>query len=77
MYEMKIKLDTIDKVKQFVGTITQFEGDFDIYSGKYIIDAKSILGIFSVDLSKPVILKIGNEEKLDEIRGALQAYAAE
>ena len=77
MYEMKIKLDTIDKVKQFVGTITQFEGDFDIYSGKYIIDAKSILGIFSVDLSWPVILKIGNEEKLDEIRQALQAYAAE
>ena len=74
---MKIKLDTIDKVKQFVGTITQFEGDFDIYSGKYIIDAKSILGIFSVDLSRPVILKIGNEEKLDEIRQALQAYAAE
>ena len=54
MYEMKIKLDTIDKVKQFVGTITQFEGDFDIYSGKYIIDAKSILGIFSVDLSGPL-----------------------
>ena len=77
MYEMKIKLDTIDKVKQFVGTITQFEGDFDIYSGKYIIDAKSILGIFSVDLSRPVILKIGNVEKLDEIRQALQAYAAE
>ena len=77
MYEMKIKLDTIDKVKQCVGTITQFEGDFDIYSGKYIIDAKSILGIFSVDLSRPVILKIGNEEKLDEIRQALQAYAAE
>ena len=77
MYEMKIKLDTIDKVKQFVGTITEFEGDFDIYSGKYIIDAKSILGIFSVDLSRPVILKIGNEEKLDEIRQALQAYAAE
>ena len=77
MYEMQIKLDTIDKVKQFVGTNTQFEGDFDIYSGKYIIDAKSILGIFSVDLSRPVILKIGNEEKLDEIRQALQAYAAE
>ncbi len=77
MYEMKIQIDTIDKVKKFVAAITQFDGEFEIYSGKYIIDAKSILGIFSVDLSKPVILKIDNGARLEEIRSALQEYAVD
>ena len=58
MREVQISLRTIEEVKEFVQTITMSDGDFELISGKYIVDAKSILGLFSVDLSKPVTLKI-------------------
>ena len=58
MKTVKISLNSIDKVKSFVNAITQFEFDFDLISGRYVIDAKSIMGIFSTDLSKPVNVRI-------------------
>ena len=54
MKTVQISLNSIDKVKSFVNAITQFEYDFDLISGRYVIDAKSIMGIFSLDLSKPI-----------------------
>lgn len=74
MREMKIELDTIEKVKKFVSLISAFDGDFDILAGRYIIDAKSILGIFSVDLSKPLTLRVGHEDDWENVRGALQEF---
>ena len=59
MKTVQISLNSIDKVKSFVNAITQFEFDFDLVSGRYVIDAKSIMGIFSLDLSKPIELKEG------------------
>ena len=53
MKTVQISLNSIDKVKSFVNAITQYEYDFDLISGRYVIDAKSIMGIFSLDLSKP------------------------
>ncbi len=47
MKTVKISLNSIDKVKSFVNDITKFESDFDLVSGRYVIDAKSIMGIFS------------------------------
>lgn len=47
---MKIRLQTIDDVKEFVNICSTYEEDIDYIVGRYIIDAKSILGIFSVDL---------------------------
>ncbi len=49
MKTVQISLNSIDKVKSFVNAITQFEFefDFDLISGRYVIDAKSIMGIFS------------------------------
>ena len=61
MKTVQISLNSIDKVKSFVNAITQFEFDFDLISGRYVIDAKSIMGIFSVDLSKAVDLRIHAE----------------
>ena len=58
MKTVQISLNSIDKVKSFVNAITQFEFDFDLISGRYVIDAKSIMGIFSLDLSKPIDLAI-------------------
>ena len=58
MKTVQISLNSIDKVKSFVNAITQYEYDFDLISGRYVIDAKSIMGIFSLDLSKPIDLNI-------------------
>ena len=56
MKTVKISLNSIDKVKSFVNDLTKFDTDFDLVSGRYVIDAKSIMGIFSLDLSKPIDL---------------------
>ena len=54
MKTVKISLNSIDKVKSFVNDISRFDFDFDLVSGRYVIDAKSIMGIFSLDLTKPI-----------------------
>ena len=66
MKTVKISLNSIDKVKSFVNDITKFESDFDLVSGRYVIDAKSIMGIFSLDLSKPIDLNIPADEAASE-----------
>ena len=67
MKTVTINLGSIDKVKSFVNDITKFDNDFDLVSGRYVIDAKSIMGIFSLDLSKPIDLNIHNEDNLDAV----------
>ncbi len=74
MKTVQISLNSIDKVKSFVNTITQFEHDFDLISGRYVIDAKSIMGIFSLDLSRPIDLAIHAESNMDEILEVLKPY---
>ena len=74
MKTVQISLNSIDKVKAFVNTVTQFDYDFDLISGRYTIDAKSIMGIFSLDLSKPIDLNIHAEKEMDEIMNVLQPY---
>ncbi|EOS24036.1 hypothetical protein C806_02476 [Lachnospiraceae bacterium 3-1] len=74
MKTVQISLNSIDKVKSFVNAITQFDYDFDLISGRYVIDAKSIMGIFSLDLSKPIDLAIHVESDVDEILEALKPY---
>lgn len=65
MKTVKISLNSIDKVKDFVNDISKFDVDFDLVSGRYVIDAKSIMGIFSLDLSKPIELNIHADEPSD------------
>ena len=76
MKTVQISLNSIDKVKSFVNAITQFEFDFDLISGRYVIDAKSIMGIFSLDLSKPIDLAIHthSEDEVDSIMEILKPY---
>lgn len=74
MKTVKISLNSIDKVKTFVNDITKFQADFDLVSGRYVIDAKSIMGIFSLDLSKPIDLNIHAEEDVQEIIDVLAPY---
>ena len=74
MKSVQISLNSIDKVKAFVNEVTKFDSDFDLVSGRYVIDAKSIMGIFSLDLSKPIELNIHNDAQIDEILAALKAF---
>ena len=61
MKAVKISLNSIDKVKSFCNDIAKFDAEFDLVSGRYVIDAKSIMGIFSLDISKPIELNIHAE----------------
>ena len=74
MKTVKISLNSIDKVKAFVNDVTKFDSDFDLVSGRYVIDAKSIMGIFSLDLSKTIDLNIHGEENLEEVLSILKPY---
>lgn len=77
MTTVKISLDSIDKVKAFVNAITKFDSDFDLISGRYVIDAKSIMGIFSLDLSKPIELTIHNDDNVNAILETIAPYVVE
>lgn len=74
MRTVHISLNSIDKVKSFVNDLAKFDVDFDLVSGRYIIDAKSIMGIFSLDLSKPIDLNIHADGDVDDILAALDPY---
>ncbi len=78
MKTVKVSLNSIDKVKTFVNDINRFDFDFDLVSGRYVIDAKSIMGIFSLDLSKPIDLNIHTDgDKLNEVMSVLKPYIVE
>lgn len=69
MYNFKITLSSINEVKNFVNAACSQMCDIDIISGRYVIDAKSIMGIFSIDLTKPVTVSVnGTEEEYKAFR---------
>ena len=78
MKTVKISLNSIDKVKAFVNDVTKFNTDFDLVSGRYVIDAKSIMGIFSLDLSKKLDIRVHTDDEeaanvfFDKISGMVQ-----
>ena len=75
MKTVRISLNSIDKVKSFVNDLTKFDVDFDLVSGRYVIDAKSIMGIFSLDLSKPIDLNIhADGTALDNVLQIISKY---
>lgn len=69
-----ILLDTVDKVKDFSGLINKFDGEFDLISDKYIIDAKSLMGIFSLDLKNPLKLEVTNVENIEDLEVSLKKF---
>ena len=62
----KIKLDTIDKIKKFSSAILTFENDIDIMQGKYVINAKSVIAIFSLDLTN-IIKVIIHDASIEDV----------
>lgn len=62
MLNYKISLPAINDVKEFVNILMTYDFDVDLVSGRYAVDAKSIMGIFSLDLSKPIELNAHTDE---------------
>lgn len=76
MTTVTISLNSIDKVKTFCEIVARFDCDLDLVSGRYIIDAKSIMGIFSLDLSKPIEVIVDNEDAADALFEKLDKFSA-
>lgn len=74
MKSVNISLNSVDKVKNFVNIIGKQDGDFDLTSGRYVIDAKSIMGIFSLDLAKPIQLDIHDDATADAVIAELEEF---
>ena len=72
--QISFDTDTLAKVKSFVNEDTKFDNEFDLVSGRYVVDAKSIMGIFSLDLTKPITLNIHTDENVDKILDTLKDY---
>ena len=68
MKTVTISLKMAENVKQFVNIVSKYECDVDLRSGRFVIDAKSILGIFSLDLSKPLTLDIRSDKCEDMLK---------
>ena len=72
MTTYNIMLSSINDVKNFVNIVNKYEFDIDLISDRYVVDAKSIMGIFSLDLTRPLNVVAycdDNEQFLDEIKG--------
>ncbi len=74
MKTVQVCLDSIEKVKDFVNDISGFDTDFDLSSGRYVIDAKSIMGIFSLDLSRDINLTIHDTDEMDKILEVIEPF---
>ncbi len=76
MTEVKIRLSSVNDVKDFVSAVSLCRCDIDIAADRYIIDAKSIMGIFSLDLSKPLVLKINStdENEIADVLGKIERF---
>ena len=74
MQSITVLLDTIDKVKTLVGIVSPLEGDFDLVSERYVVDAKSIMGIFSLDISKPLRLDMYNAASAEKVLPLVEMY---
>lgn len=76
MIERYVKLEKINDVKDFVDRVSRYDYQVDVVSGSYVLSAKSIMGIFSLDLSEPLKLKI-HAEQCEDLIEEIQPYLAD
>jgi phosphotransferase system HPr-like phosphotransfer protein len=74
MKTINIKLSTIEDVRNFVNAATKCDADIDLESGRYIVDAKSIMGIFSLDLMKPIKMTVHSDDCNCELMKEIDKY---
>ncbi len=80
MKKIEIRLSLAENVKTFVNTVNKYDFDMDLRAGRHVVDAKSILGIFSLDLSRPITLEVDDtqldEAKLESLMEDIKAFVA-
>ena len=77
MKSIYIKLTTVDDVYTLVKSLLAFDGDVDLVSGRYVVDGRSLLGIFSLDLTKPVELVFHDEKEAGELFELLRNFVVD
>lgn len=78
MKSVNIRLSTIQDIRTFVETVIKYDFDIDLSSGRYTVDAKSIMGIFSLDLLNPIKLSVNaRDEEADKVIAAVSAFVCE
>ena len=75
MKSVGITLQIASQVKAFVSVVQKYSYEIDLRSDRYVVDAKSILGIFSLDLSKPIVVEI-HSDNCDDLLNELKQFAA-
>ena len=75
MKSFRISLQMASQVKAFVSVVQKYSYEIDLRSDRYVVDAKSILGIFSLDLSKPIVVEI-HSDNCDDLLNELKQFAA-
>ena len=73
MKSVMIKLSLVENVNQFVNIVTRYPFEMDLRAGRHVVDAKSILGIFSLDLSRPITLEIYSDD-CDDLLKEIEAF---
>ncbi len=73
MKNLFIKLNTIEDVRNFVNIVSKYRTEIDLKSGRYVVDAKSIMGIFSLDLLQPIEMTI-HDDSADDIIKDIDKY---
>lgn len=76
MKSVMIRLSLVENVNKFVNVVSRYPFEMDLRAGRHVVDAKSILGIFSLDLSRPITLDIYSddcEKLLEEIKPFVEA----
>ena len=75
MREVFVDLSSVERVQRFVAALTPLSGDFELLSGQFVLDARSLMGIFGFDLSRPIRLKIYNDSEQNV--AAIRPFLAE
>ncbi len=73
MKTVKVRLSSIEAVRDFVDAVRKYDAEIDLASGRYVVDAKSIMGIFSLDLMNPITMTI-HKDDCEDIINDLKAY---
>ncbi len=75
MITVKVRLDSVEKVKEFSSVISRVEAECELIEGVHILDAKSIMGIFSLNLAEPIQLDIHSDDRkiLDRLKDFIVA----
>jgi len=73
---MNVDLNSIKRINDFVNIVSKYDDNIDLISGRYVVNAKSILGVFSLDLSKPLKVEFYGSKNEDDIKQMIRKFEA-